>query len=102
MDDTLASPYLVTPAIVTKTDVPFPEQYTAGNVDDPQFPPVLKTRPSSTSNVFVKVCAELVDYSRPVNIFDGTQEIVLLTDDSGQPVLFSIGTDKVRPLQIPH
>ena len=78
-----SNPSNLTETIDIATDVPFPS--TATDV------------PYKISNgkITLSVCSELLEYCAPLNTFNGKDNIVLINDENGQPMVFSLGTDKV-------
>jgi hypothetical protein len=86
---------MITPAITVQTDVLFPELYPETVSSELEKPYTMAERPSPTQKVTVSICSELMQHTSPVTAFDATEELVLLTDSAGQPMVFSIGNDKV-------
>jgi hypothetical protein len=95
MEAVIAEPNLLTPPITIQTTTPFPERYAEGKAADSNDPLVFEERPSAGIKITAKVCSELMQYSRTVSKFDATEGLVLLTDSSNQPMVFSMGANKV-------
>ncbi|KAL3419492.1 hypothetical protein PVAG01_09714 [Phlyctema vagabunda] len=91
---TIADPNHLTPSITTVTTTPFPLLKAVNNEEKSGILQSLEEYPSDNVFVTAKVCSELMEHTRPVTRFDAGEELVLLTDSTGQPMVFSIGTDK--------
>lgn len=66
--------------IKTSTNIPFPAENHS-------------TAPPSTINL--SVCSEFLNYSAPVSAFSSGGKLGLVRDLEGQPIVFTIGDDKV-------
>lgn len=88
--------HLLTPVLKISTTAPFPElSHDKDNTDE-----ALKTVPSSTSKVSLRVCSEFLEHHAPVDEFYSLNRIVYLLDNHGQPLTLSIDTQGVRALRL--
>ena len=81
----------LTPSIQfhTKSFFVFPDQDEKGNV-------FLNADP--TKHVIIESCSELMQYNFLGSTFSADGAIRYIHDSQGQPMVFSIGTDKVPPI----
>lgn len=101
----------LTPPVILSTDLPFPAR--------PPLPADLSigTAVSNTYNaaygaelgqtITVETCSELTQHRFPLDVFsardnnDGRDErLAVLTDKRNQPMVFSVGSDHVRRLDL--
>lgn len=91
----LAEPNLLTPAIVIKTETPFPETNIKTEESDNGSLGTTEEIPSKEYKVIIKACSELMDHTSPTSTFSSDHNMRLLTDGVGTPMVFTLGTNKV-------
>ena len=84
MSESLSNPNLLCSPIVTETNVPL----------------VLPDSTVTSHTVNVSACSEFKEYSLPVVHFDATHKLHFALDGDHQPLIFTIGKDKVMSSQI--
>jgi hypothetical protein len=84
----MASP--LTPAVQLRTNAPFPIFRTEEGSEKPSL------RPSPNEKIHIESCAEYMQFDIPGSKYGDSADFILLHDLEGQPMILSIGTDKVR------
>ena len=90
----IPTPSSLTPIIEVPTEVPFP---VLGQTADADGNTQTIIQSSDTAKITLNVCSEFVQHTAPVSTFGSGQILRLAHDLSGQPIVFSLGTDGVSP-----
>jgi hypothetical protein len=80
---------LLTPSVQLPTNAPFPV-YIQDESSDQQV-----LQPSPDEKIIIESCAEFMSFDMPGSKYGTSADFVLLHDLVGQPMVLSIGTDKV-------
>jgi hypothetical protein len=95
MDDidpsNFANKHLLTPVLNISTTVPAPDRTVSSVNGDIQ-----KVSKDGDLTVMVNACSEFTSETLPLNTFSGTHKLRLAHDHSGAPMIFTIGSNKVR------
>ena len=88
----------LTPPLTFNTNVPFlrPDKVKLTN-EDGTSREGLKLVEDQKQGIVLQSISEFSDYHVKGSFFDSDSQVVLLHDGKGQPMIFTVGTNKVRP-----